>query len=166
MPAIVIREGEAGDLDAIERLENSVFETDRLSRRSLRHFLAAPTTAVPVAAEQGDIVGYAMVAFRAGSSLARIFSLAVAEGQARRGIGRALLEACEARAVGRGSSAVRLEVRADNRAAINLYQASGSRRFATVPAYYEDGATALRFEKLLPATTAGRIRALQQGSMS
>ena len=36
---IVVREARPRDLDAIARLENESFETDRVSRRSLREFL-------------------------------------------------------------------------------------------------------------------------------
>ncbi len=142
-----VREGGASDLDALERLETAAFATDRLSRRSLRYFLRVGTSDVPVAERSGAIVGYAMIGFRAGSRLARIFSLAVDPGCARQGIGRALLEACEARARARGSTAVRLEVRADNRAAIRLYETAGYRGFETLDDYYEDGAAALRFDK-------------------
>ena len=39
---IHIREARPRDLDAIARLENESFESDRVSRRSLREFLRAP----------------------------------------------------------------------------------------------------------------------------
>ena len=42
---IVVREARPRDLDAIARLENESFETDRVSRRSLRAFLQARTPA-------------------------------------------------------------------------------------------------------------------------
>ena len=39
---VIVREAHPRDLDAIARLENESFETDRVSRRSLREFLRAP----------------------------------------------------------------------------------------------------------------------------
>ncbi len=39
---INIREARPRDLEAIARLENESFESDRVSRRSLREFLRAP----------------------------------------------------------------------------------------------------------------------------
>lgn len=152
--SITVRRGRADDLDALERLEHAAFASDRLSRRSLRYFLKATTTDVPVAEHAGAVAGYAMVGFRAGSRLARIFSLAVDPVLGRRGIGRALIGRCEDHARERGSATVRLEVRADNDAAIRLYQLCGYRQFGTEPDYYEDGATALRFEKHLAAVAA------------
>ncbi len=147
--AFAIRRGRAGDLDALERLENTTFDGDRLSRRSLGRFLSAPTTHVAVAEEPQGLAGYAMIGFRAGSSLGRVFSLAVDPAHARHGIGSALMAACEVAAEARGSTAVRLEVRSDNGAAIALYQARGYAAFGAIPDYYEDGTTALRFEKRL-----------------
>ena len=44
-----------------------------------------------------------------------------------------------------------LEVRADNARAITLYDERGYVKFATIPDYYEDGASALRYEKRLLA---------------
>lgn len=146
---VTIRPGHPADTDALERLENAAFDSDRLSRRSLRRFLAAATTDVAVAEDGGAIVGYAMIGFRAGSRTGRLFSLAVDARQGRRGIGRSLLLACEASARRRGCDLVRLEVRSGNRAAIALYEGAGYDRFAVERDYYEDGATALRFQKLL-----------------
>lgn len=149
---ISIRPGHLADTDALERLENAAFDTDRLSRRSLRRFLDVATTDVAVAQDGDPIVGYAMIGFRAGSRTGRLFSLAVDAQQGRRGIGRALLLTCEAGARLRRCNLVRLEVRAGNRAAITLYEAAGYDRFGIEPDYYEDGTTALRFQKALVST--------------
>ena len=48
-----------------------------------------------------------------------------------------------------GCDRLRLEVRADNEAAIGLYERRGYARFAETPDYYEDGEAAFRFEKAL-----------------
>ena len=142
-----VRDGTPADLDALERLEKAAFDADRLSRRSLRRFLLAPTTAVPVALAAGQVAGYAMIGFRAGSAVARLFSLAVDAAHARQGLGRALLRACEGHAALRRCRVIRLEVRADNHGAIRLYAGSGYREFGRYADYYDDGAAALRFEK-------------------
>ncbi|MGA2495889.1 MAG: GNAT family N-acetyltransferase, partial [Roseiarcus sp.] len=71
------------------------------------------------------------------------------------GVGRALQQACERNARGQGLEAQRLEVRNDNPAANALKEKIGFRPFGRYPGYYEDGATALRFEKrLAPAADA------------
>jgi ribosomal-protein-alanine acetyltransferase len=143
------------DLDAIEALEAAAFTGDRLSRRSLRAFIRAPRRPLLVARFGERIAGYALLSARHGGRTARIYSLAVDPAQTRRGVGRALLQACERYARGHGLDALRLEVRYDNPAAIGLYEKFGFHPSGRYPGYYEDGATALRFEKrLAPAADA------------
>ncbi len=98
-----------------------------------------------------ELAGYALVSLRKGARALRIYSLAVGAQFARRGVGRALLQACEAYARRRRCEALTLEVRYDNSAAIALYESCGFRQFGEHAHYYADGATALRYEKsLLP----------------
>jgi ribosomal protein S18 acetylase RimI-like enzyme len=95
-----------------------------------------------------------LVSLREGARTARIYSLAVDKAASRRGIGRELLHAAERYARAQGRSALRLEVRYDNAAAIALYQKLGYREFGRHDGYYADGATALRFEKSLIAAAS------------
>lgn len=141
-----IRKARLDDLDALVAIENSVFAGDRLSRRSLRHAVVAPTCAMIAAESDGKLVGYALAHFHKNAGVARLFSIAAAHG-APRGVGRALLGACLEQTVRRKRRALRLEVREDNVRAIALYEQAGFARFGRYEDYYEDGAAALRFEK-------------------
>jgi ribosomal protein S18 acetylase RimI-like enzyme len=144
-----VRKAERGDIDALIDLEHRVFATDRLSRRSLRHFLQSPTAEV-IVAEHGDrLAGTAIVLFRPHSLLARLYSIAVAPAMGGRGVAPMLLAAAEAAAVARGCRAIRLEVHVTNHAAISRYRKSGYREFGRICGYYNDGGDALRFEKRL-----------------
>lgn len=147
--SIHIREARPRDLDAIARLENGSFESDRVSRRSLREFLRAPHRPVIAATINDELAGYALVALRKRARGVRIYSLAVDARFARRGVGRMLLQACEAYARRHGREALTLEVRYDNASAIALYESCGFRQFGEHARYYADGATALRYEKSL-----------------
>jgi ribosomal protein S18 acetylase RimI-like enzyme len=149
-----IRKAEGGDLDALIALEHRVFATDRLSRRSLQRFITSPNAEVVVAQEKDELAGIAIVLFRPRSLIARLYSIAVAPHAGRRGIASLLLDAAEAAALARGCTRMRLEVHHDNHAAISRYRKSGYREFGRIPAYYEDGAEALRFEKRLVADAA------------
>jgi ribosomal-protein-alanine N-acetyltransferase len=144
---INIREARPRDLEAIARLENGSFEADRVSRRSLREFLRAPHRPVIAATINDELVGYALVALRKGARAVRIYSLAVDARFARRGVGRTLLQACEAYARRHRRETLTLEVRYDNASAIALYESCGFRQFGEHAHYYADGATALRYEK-------------------
>lgn len=147
-PTVAIRPARVNELDAIEALENEAFTGDRLSRRSLQNFIRAGDR-VLAATEPDGLAGYALVTWRKGGRRARLYSIAVHAGKSGRGVGRALLEAVEARALAQGCEAIRLEVREDNKRATDLYERLGYRRFGRSEDYYEDGAAALRLEKPL-----------------
>jgi ribosomal protein S18 acetylase RimI-like enzyme len=149
MSAQRIRPATLSDIDALDAIEKAVFAADRISRRSFRTLIDRPTAETLVLEAGGEIRGYAMILFRAGAALARLYSLAVAPGEAGKGYGRALLSAAEKAAMEHDRILLRLEVREDNEAAITLYRNAGYRRIGRVADYYQDGMAALRFEKLL-----------------
>jgi ribosomal protein S18 acetylase RimI-like enzyme len=155
-PEVRLRAAEIADLDAILALEARVFATDRMSRRSVRHFLASPTAAVLVAERADAIAGAAVVLFRPNSDVARLYSIAVAPEWAGRGIGPALLAAAEDAAIDRECQFLRLEVHEMNERAIGRYCKAGYREFGRYPNYYQDTGAALRFQKRL----APRLKAL------
>jgi ribosomal protein S18 acetylase RimI-like enzyme len=153
---IRVRKAERGDIDALMELEHRVFATDRLSRRSLQHFLQSRSAEVIVGeAPGGRLAGTAIVLFRPRSRMARLYSIAVAPQMGGRGVAPMLLEAAEAAALARDCRAMRLEVHETNHAAISRYRKSGYREFGRHARYYEDGGDALRFEKRLVPRLAG-----------
>lgn len=145
----MIRSATLDDLDALVALEERCFDYDRLSRRNFRYMLTKARASILVDEHNGCLDGYVLVLFHAGTSLARMYSLAVDAQSRGRGLGRMLMEAAEADAVEQGCVYMRLEVRPDNAGAIGLYQKMGYRQFGTLGDYYEDHMEALRFEKLL-----------------
>ena len=146
---IAVRRARPADLNDLERLENRVFDGDRLSRRSLREYISNPRTAMFTAEYDGAFAGYALVAFRKRSSIARLYSIAVVPEFFGQTIGANLMLACETTARDRGCKTLHLEVREDNPAAIGLYRSRNYRQFGTYEEFYEDGMTALRFERQL-----------------
>lgn len=145
----MIRTATLDDLDALLVLEERCFEYDRLSRRNFRYMLTKANAATFVAEQQGRLYGYVLVLYSAGTSLARMYSLAVDADSRGRGVGAGLIAAAEADALARGCVYMRLEVRPDNEPAITLYQKLNYRKFGILDDYYEDHMEALRFEKLL-----------------
>ncbi len=144
---LVVREAVLDDLDAIAALEKESFSEDQVSRRSFRYFLGQPHHPVIAALIDGRLAGYVLISLRKGARAARIYSIAVDPRFGRRGVGFALLKACEKYAASHGRAAVTLEVRYDNAPAIALYEKFGFRHFGEHEDYYSDGATALRYEK-------------------
>ncbi|MBV9218371.1 MAG: GNAT family N-acetyltransferase [Methylobacteriaceae bacterium] len=149
MTEIDVRAATERDLDAVESLEEQAFTHDRSSRSSLRRFLFSRSCEFLVASLGERIAGYALILFRAGAAVARLYSIAIDARVGRRGIGRRLLGVCEAVAVERGCASLRLEVRPDNERAIALYLSAGYQSFGRHEAYYADGAPALRLQKPL-----------------
>jgi ribosomal-protein-alanine N-acetyltransferase len=157
--SIKVRRGTPADLDALCELENRVFETDRMSRRSLRRLLAAPSAVVLVAQTDAGIAGATVLLFRATSTMARLYSLAVAPRHTGRGVASTLLSAAEKAARNRKCGVLRLEVHEKNHGAIKCYRKAGFLEFGCHRHYYEDKGHALRFEKRL----AGRAASSRRG---
>ncbi|MEZ5650166.1 MAG: GNAT family N-acetyltransferase/peptidase C39 family protein [Burkholderiaceae bacterium] len=154
---IVIRRATADDLDALVALEDASFTSDRLSRRSFRKLIGAGSAVLLVAEDSTatgrpaseSVRGYALLLFRAGTGLARLYSVAVAAGHGGRGLGRRLLEAAERAAIALDKVVLRLEVGVGNRPARALYARAGYRCVRRLPGYYENGEDGLRLEKPL-----------------
>jgi [ribosomal protein S18]-alanine N-acetyltransferase len=155
MPSFTIRDASKADIDGLCRLEAAAFQDDRLSSRSLRHLLTAPSARLRVARAGGAVVGYHLILTRRGTQVARLYSIAVDAAQRGKGLATALMADAEAVARRAGRAVLRLEVRADNRAAIRLYERLGYRLIGRYQAYYADKADALRYEKPLGRGSAG-----------
>lgn len=146
----MIRLAGSQDLDNLVAIENQAFITDRFNRRSFRYLLTRANAETLLFEVSGKVVGYVMLLFHKGTSLARLYSLAVLPNFQGQGIGRKLIEAAEKVASEHDCSSLRLEVRSDNQSGIRLYKAMGYRRFGKpVEDYYEDHMDAFRFEKRL-----------------
>lgn len=153
---VTVRRALRRDLPALLELE-SLFPGDRLSRSSLMRLLLRESADVWVAevaeaADQvasGQVAGDAIVLYRKGFDAARLYSMVVRPEWRGRGVASALLGAAEQRALQRGLSVMRLEVREDNRGAIAFYAKAGYRETGRSPDYYEDSAGALRMSKPL-----------------
>jgi [ribosomal protein S18]-alanine N-acetyltransferase len=145
----IARRAILADVDALEALENKAFDGDRLSRRSLRYYVTAQTAVLRVMKQDGVLTAYSLLAFRKGSKIARLYSIAVDPAWTGYGLGRALLKTCEKDARAARCTSLRLEVRRDNKRAIAIYEKNGYERFDEIEDYYEDGATAICLKKAL-----------------
>lgn len=134
-------------LNWLTHLEEESFPTDRLSRRSLRRFIANEQSIFLIAQENDFPLGYLIIIFHRGTRLARLYSIAVETAARGKGVARALLEAGETQAVERGAIYFRLEVGNTNQNAIRLYQSLGFREFGLLRNYYDDQSDALRMQK-------------------
>ena len=146
---VLVRPAQPADVDALLAIENAAFASDRIERRAFRHAIRSPTIICLVAGKGGAVLGYGIVERRRTSTAARLTSIAVAPEAAGEGLGQRLLTALEREAIAAGARRMRLEVRAGNGAARRLYETAGYRLVETIEDYYEDGAAAHRYDKVL-----------------
>jgi ribosomal protein S18 acetylase RimI-like enzyme len=144
-----IRPAALADIDALFQLELASFASDRLSRRQFRYMLTRAHAQTLVAQAEDGLLGYVLVLFSRATSVARLYSIAVAEQARGRGVGRALVAAAEKAVWAEERAYMRLEIRRDNAASQALFEAAGYRRFGMLSDYYADHMEALRYEKRL-----------------
>lgn len=144
---LAVRPAQSADLEGLVALENASFATDKLSRRSFRHWLSSDHRALLLAEWAGLVAGYILIIYHPGTRLARIYSLAVAPQLRGNGIAKTLMLAGEQAARDDGRLYLRLEVSVDNTPAIRLYEALGFQKFGLYRDYYQDHKDALRYQK-------------------
>lgn len=138
------------DIDAVTVLEEQVFPDDAWSAATWWEELAGrPRRDYLVVVDRCEqVVGYA--GLDDGGDVADVMTIAVAPSVQRAGLGRFLLDELERRAIERGAQSLVLEVRADNLAALRMYEGAGFLLIRTRPRYYQPGDTdALVMRKVL-----------------
>src|SRR5471030_617715 len=95
---IEFRNAAENDIDALLALENQCFTHDRMSPRSFHWMISRAHACLIVAQGEGAIQGYALLLFHRGTSLARLYSIALASHARGLGLGKRLLEQAEERA--------------------------------------------------------------------
>lgn len=144
---LLFRSATLDDLQPLLDLENQCFTSDRLTARSFHWMISRAHASLIVAQSADQLMGYCLVLFHRGTSLARLYSIAIANHSRGLGLGKQLLDQAERCALAHECAYLRLEVRPDNPVAISLYERNGYRRFAVVNDYYQDHSQALRLEK-------------------
>ncbi len=130
------------DVADVARLEADVFGPTAWSAELFWSELAAAGRAFWTArSATGELLGYAGAA-SAGAD-ADVQTIATAPAARGRGLGDALLRACEEHAERLGATALLLEVEAGNAPAVRLYERHGFERLARRRDYYGPGADAL-----------------------
>ena len=143
-----VRPAKHRDDAAILTLEE-LFPSDRMSLRSVRHFLKSPSARTWVAELEGAVVGNLILLTRRNSCVARIYSVVVAPQARGRSFGERMVRAAQTEALKLGLKQIKLEVRVDNAAARALYAKLGYVEAEALPGYYEDGADGLRLCNIL-----------------
>jgi ribosomal protein S18 acetylase RimI-like enzyme len=133
-----LRAATLADLDALLALEEACFPPHQAySRAEYRYALAQGRSVNLVEdAPDGRAVGFVGAFHHRAWRVGHVYTLNVHPEARRRGLGRRLMDACEARLADAGMRRVALEVNVANHAAIALYEALGYARTARLPGYY------------------------------
>ncbi|MEB2334637.1 MAG: GNAT family N-acetyltransferase [Anaerolineaceae bacterium] len=134
------------DLNSLCKLERACFDQDAWSLFDLIAVLSWGDVIRLKAVEDGAMIGFVAGDTRLSRGEAWIATLAVDPRFQRRGVGRALLRACEARFQ---TSKSKLTVRMSNSNAIALYEREGYRVSDVWHGYYRGGEDGLVMEKPL-----------------
>ena len=134
------------DLTALRKLEKESFDRDAWPMIDLIAVLTFSNVVRLKAVEAGNMVGFVAGDPRPRDGWGWIATIAVDSNFRRRGIGTALLHACE---IQLGVPRSRLTVRTSNQGAIILYEKEGYRTIDVWKAYYSDGEDAIVMEKTL-----------------
>ena len=143
---VVIQPAGWRDLNAVRSLEKVCFPKDAWPLLDLVGVLTLPNVVRLKAELEGALIGFIAGDVRPSEKVAWIATIGVLPEYRRRGIGKALLQACERQL---GVPRVRLCVRAANQEAIQLYLNEGYRKTEIWAKYYQDGEDALVMEKAL-----------------
>src|SRR5690554_1922601 len=145
-PPPITRKASLEDLSSLVKLENEVFNYDQLKRSSFRKFILSSND-LWIFEKDKKVLAYILILKRKGSFKARIYSFAVSPQSRGEGLGKSLL--VHALQALKGYESVRLEVKVDNRRAIQLYESLGFKQIRRIEGFYTDGQDAFVFEKIL-----------------
>lgn len=134
------------DLGPLHKLERACFEKDAWPLLDLIAVLTWPDVIRLKAMDSGEMIGFIAGDPRRSERVGWIATLAVDPRYRRRGIGRALMLACETRV---RLPTMKLTVRVSNQGAISMYEKLGYHTTDVWPRYYNDGEDGLVMAKTL-----------------
>lgn len=152
-----IQEAKIGDGRALRSLEEECFDYDQMSQRVIRNHIGSPSSIFLVGKLGQKIVGYALLFLRKNSRIARLYSLAIAEEFRGKGLAKRLLLKCESKVLEQNKSTLRLEVKENHKAAIQLYTNLGFTQTRILPQYYQDRTNAIQMDKELKTKLSKKI---------
>jgi len=150
---IFLRTMSPEDVAGVAQIEKECF-SDAWSERLLHEMLESPyDEAWVLAGPEGSLYGYINIRFLAGEG--ELMRIAVRENFRGLGYSRKLMERMVKSAEEKQAYDLTLEVRAGNRAAINLYKSYGFKKEAVRRGYYHnpDEDAFIMWRRALPAIT-------------
>jgi [ribosomal protein S18]-alanine N-acetyltransferase len=139
--SFILRAMAAADIDPLLLMAGDSVDAPQWTRRDYQQILLATPSGLLrryglVALSGARLTGFAAASWLRQEAAAEVEGLMVERDHRRQGIGTSLIAACMAWAASTGASAIRLEVRASNLAALALYRRLGFCTAGVRRAYY------------------------------
>lgn len=135
-----LRDARPEDLEALLALERACYPPNQAYSREEYRYALERARAINLVAEEPsatlDIVGFVGAFHHASHRLGHVFTVNVHPKERRRGLGRALMEACHERLRALGMRRCVLEVNVENEPAMRLYESVGYTRTQRLKGYY------------------------------
>ena len=147
--AITIRPAVVEDLPALIDLETRGFKTDNFSPEQFRYLLTKANCTILLLEYKRSLAGMAILLWRKRCTVARLYSIVVDPNMRDKGLGAILLQACEEEVSGKQYKKLSLEVRVDNKRAIEFYKYHGYKITENLPGYYSGRTSGFRMVKTL-----------------
>jgi ribosomal-protein-alanine N-acetyltransferase len=145
---VTVRLATLADAAEIADLSRALIETGlgwSWTRARVARNITSPATTTIAACDAERLIAFAIMYF--GDEHGHLNLLAVRPAYQRSGVGRHLVEWLEASALAAGICAIRLELRASNRAGRRFYERLGFTEVGRVPEYYSGVETAVRMAR-------------------
>ena len=143
------------DIDGLCGIDKEAFggeshsRHDRTTRRQFRYLLTQAHAEMYVVERDGQIVGYASVLMREGSTQIHGWSVAILEEARGQGVATAFFAWAEQRWVSMGYDRASFEVHVNNPGAQRLYTRMGYEITEPLPDYFDVGDSGIRMVKRL-----------------
>jgi len=147
--SVTYRVGTPSDEEPLLAIENEafVYRNDKFGKREMKYMLTKAHAEVVIAENDTGIVGFAVLLFRTGSSVAHGWSMAVLPDYQHNGVTTGLFAWSEQHLREIGYKRVSFEVRSANAGAQRLYERLGYHEIEQMPDHFGPGHDGLRMVK-------------------
>lgn len=136
--SIIIEDALIKHIDKLYEIEMECFKKEAFTKQQIAQLLSDQSCISLIARHEDEIIGFiiGMIYVEGNKTIGHILTIDVSPKHRRKGVGTKLLQEIEKIFGGKNVKIVRLEVREDNTAALNLYSKLGYEKVGRLRQYY------------------------------
>lgn len=137
---ITIEDASIKHLDKLYEIERECFKGEAFTKQQIAQLLLDQNCISLIAKHESEIIGFiiGMIYAENDTTMGHVLTIDVSPKYHRKGVGTKLLQELEKIFRDKNAKVVRLEVREDNTAALNLYSKLGYKKIGKLRQYYGD----------------------------